>query len=281
MISLGLCIPTYNAANDLSKLLPVLDGIRDMFSEILFIDSSSTDQTRALLQEAGYSSIVINKGTFNHGGTRQLGVDRMAQCELIAFLTQDAIPEGRGSFDALIAEFADPAVAVAYGRQLPRPDAGAIERHARLFNYPDVHLVKDRSHISKMGIKAAQVSNSFAMYRRSTLMTLGGFPHNNFGEDMLIGAKAILAGYKVAYVGAARVFHSHSFTLLQEYARYREVGTFHRNQPWLLENFGKAESEGMRFVCSELKYLAQHDPLGIPKAIASTFVKYFGYKSVK
>lgn len=279
MIRLGLCIPTYNAAQDLSRLLPVMASIRDVFSEIHFIDSSSTDNTQKILQDEGYSVHVIQKESFNHGGTRQLGVDQMVQCELIAFLTQDAIPLSRDSFEALINEFADPEVAIAYGRQLPRPGAGAIERHARLFNYPDVRIVKDRSHIAKMGIKAAQVSNSFAMYRRSALMALGGFPYNNFGEDMLIGAKAILAGYKVAYVGKACVYHSHGFTLAQEYARYCEIGTFHRNQPWLLQQFGKAESEGKRFVLSELKYLAIHEPWSIPKAIASTVIKYFGYKS--
>lgn len=281
MISTGLCIPTYNAAKDLARLLPVLAVIRDMFTKILFIDSSSTDGTLPLLQEAGYEVVVIPKDSFNHGGTRQMGVDLLTRCDLIAFLTQDAIPLDRTSFEALIAEFSEPDVAIAYGRQLPRPGAGAIESHARLFNYPNTRIVKDRSHIAKMGIKAAQVSNSFAMYRRSILMELGGFPHNNFGEDMLIGAKAILAGYKVVYIGSACVYHSHGFTLAQEYARYREIGIFHRNQPWLLQHFGKAESEGKRFVLSEIGYLAKHEPWAIPKAIVSSFVKYLGYKSAR
>ena len=56
--------------------------------------------------------------------------------EFLVYFTQDAAPCGANSIERLLLAFENPAVGAAYGRQLPRAEADAIERHARLFNYP-------------------------------------------------------------------------------------------------------------------------------------------------
>jgi|GEM_PF-2944354 len=55
-----------------------------------------------------------------------------------AEITEDqvALPAADDAIGRLVAAFADPEVGMAYGRQLLRPDSGAIGAHARLFNYP-------------------------------------------------------------------------------------------------------------------------------------------------
>ena len=45
-------------------------------------------------------------------------------------------------------------------------------------------------------------------------------------EDMLMAAKAVNAGWKVAYAADAEVYHSHNFTPRQQYERNFAIGRF-------------------------------------------------------
>lgn len=278
-MKLGLCIPTYNASRVLGGFLPALLNVRDMFEQILVIDSSSSDDTVALFEAAKISPLIIPSAEFDHGGTRQLGIEMLSGCDVVAFLTQDAVLASPESIKKLVAAFDDPAVAIAYGRQLPRPEAGPIEAHARLFGYPSQSRIKSKDSIAEIGLRAAVVSNSFAAYRRSVLMELGGFPKGTlFGEDTLTGAKAILAGYKIAYVGDAEVYHSHDYTLLQEFRRYFDNGVFYSREKWIQETFGAAEGSGKAYVLSEMRHLSKTAPWLLPLSVLTVLVKYAGYR---
>ena len=277
-MNIGLCVPTYNAAPILPNFLSGVNTYN--FTRKLAIDSSSRDSTAAILSGSGFEVITIPKSNFDHGGTRQFAVETLSDCDIIIFLTQDAVLVDSTSIENILSAFENPHVAIAYGRQLPRKGARPIETHARIFSYPDLSRIKTKAMIPELGLRTAIVSNSFAAYRRSTLLELGGFPHNTlFGEDTLLGAKAILAGHAIAYVGSATVYHSHNYTITQEFRRYFDNGAFYSRESWILGNFGKAEGSGSAFVISEIQYLLKHAPHYLPKAILSTFVKFAGYKA--
>jgi rhamnosyltransferase len=279
-MKIGLCIPTFNASKVLVNFLAALQDVQALFERILVIDSSSADSTVQQFKAAGFPVKVIPGIEFDHGGTRQMAVDMFSDCEIILFLTQDAVPTSKECICRLLAVFEDPSIAIAYGRQLPRPEAGPIEAHARLFGYPTQSRIKSKDSISEIGLRAAVVSNSFAAYRRSTLLELGGFPKGTlFGEDTLTGAKAILADYKIAYVGDAEVYHSHDYTLLQEFRRYFDNGAFYSREKWILEAFGNAEGSGKAYVLSEMKHLLKSSPWLLPLSAITVFVKYFGYRA--
>ncbi|WP_159333845.1 glycosyltransferase family 2 protein, partial [Klebsiella pneumoniae] len=107
-------------------------------------------------------------------------------------------------------------------------DANPLAQHARAFNYPDKGYIASKSSIPKMGLKTAFMSNSFSAYRLSVFKKIGGFPSNTIlCEDMFYTAKAILAGYKVAYVPEAKVHHSHNYSPSEEFKRYFDIGVFH------------------------------------------------------
>jgi rhamnosyltransferase len=131
----------------------------------------------------------------------------------------------------------------------------------------------------QLGLKTCFLSNSFAAYRLADLLAVGGFPVNVIlGEDMSVTARLLMAGKRVAYVAEACVYHSHNYTLAQEFRRYFDTGVFHARSPWLMQTFGGAGGEGLRFVCSELAYVWRHAPAWIFAAIASTLAKWLGYK---
>jgi rhamnosyltransferase len=276
----ALIILTYNTASWWERLCA---GIRrqDLQPErIIIVDSSSQDETEALAHNAGFDVVRIAQKDFNHGGTRQFALQYAPDAEIVLYLTQDAILASGSSLRHLLTAFADPQVALAYGRQLPRPEARGIEAHARLFNYPMQSEVRTFACRTSRGLKTIFCSNSFAAYRCSALLEVGGFPSNViFGEDTVTAGKLLQAGYKVAYVADATVYHSHSYTAMQEFRRYFDIGVLHIREPWLQETFGNAEGEGRRFVLSELRYLLRNGPWLIPSAMLHVAAKLLGYRA--
>jgi rhamnosyltransferase len=186
------------------------------------------------------------------------------------------------SISNLIKEFDDPSVGMAYGRQLPHINAESLETHARLYNYPPESNIRSFDDIASMGFKVFFCSNSFAAYRKSALLDVGGFPSDSImGEDAIVAAKMLSAGFKKAYVAHATVRHSHSYTLAEEFKRYFDTRVFHEQNKWLIESYGKPTGEGIKFMKSELKYVIKNDPKVIFKSIASLGAKWLGYKSGK
>jgi rhamnosyltransferase len=234
---------------------------------ILVIDSSSRDETSKLVRAAGFQLVTIAPKDFNHGRTRQLALQLVPQAEILVYLTQDAVLADANALRDLVASFADSRVALAYGRQSPRQHA-ADQSQVRCF--------ADRQ---QFGIKTVFCSNSFAAYRRSALEEVGGFPeHVILGEDMVTAARLLQKEYCIAYVSSACVFHSHGYSVAQEFRRYFDTGVLHRRDPWLQHVFGHAGDEGMRFVYSELRYLACRAPWLLPVAPLRTAAKWIGYR---
>ena len=275
----AVIIPTSNAGKCWKAFSKGLNLQGLPASQVLIVDSSSDDGTRDLAAAEGYQVHCINRSDFNHGGTRQLALDLVPWASVVVYLTQDAVLATPDSLDILLSAFEDRRVAAAYGRQLPRPGAGPIEAHARLFNYPPQSDVRDFESRHTLGIKAAFLSNSFAAYRVRELQEIGGFPSNVImAEDAIVAGRLLLAGWRIAYVAEAQAHHSHQFTVGEEFRRYFDIGVCHRREAWLRERFGKAGSEGGRYVLSELAYLAKRSPGRIPEALVRTMSKALGYQ---
>jgi rhamnosyltransferase len=275
----AVVIPTCNARKYWGALR---DGLRLQglpAKQVLIVDSSSDDGTRELAQAEGYEVIRIDRCDFNHGGTRKLALQWVPWAKVVVYLTQDAVLATPDALDLLLSAFEDRRVAAAYGRQLPRPGAGPIEAHARLFNYPPKSDVRDFESRRTLGIKAAFLSNSFSAYRVSELQEVDGFPSDVImAEDAVVAGRLLMAGWKTAYVSEAQVYHSHSFTIGQEFRRYFDTGVYHRDEEWLREKFGHPGGEGKRFVLSELAYLTPRHFHLVPYALLRTVSKAMGYQ---
>lgn len=276
---ISVVIPVLNAGSHLDALLPALKAQGLDPAQFLIVDSQSDDGSPARFRQFGATVEEIDRRNFNHGGTRQRAVEMRPEADIVVMMTQDAIPQGSDTVSRLVSAFADPKVGMAYGRQLPRRAARGIERHARLTNYPpqsETRAIEDRE---RVGVKTIFCSDSFAAYRTTALASVGGFPEDAFfAEDQLVAGRMLIEGWRIAYRGDAEVVHSHGYTIAEEFRRYFDVGVFHGRNRWLIDTFGAAEGEGLRFIRSELAYLARHDPVQLPSAITRTFAKYAGYK---
>lgn len=277
-LRIACIVPTYNARDDLQRLLDSLDRQSARF-DLFIVDSSSSDGTQEVAQARVANVTVIPSSQFNHGGTRQMMVSRNPGYDVYVFMTQDAYLEDAQAIERLVAPFADDKVAAVCGRQLPHLDANPLAQHARQFNYPATTQVKSFEDAPVLGLKTAFMSNSFAAYRGKLLQAVGGFPdHVIFAEDMYVAAKMLLEGWKVAYAGNAACRHSHNYTLTEEFRRYFDMGVFHAREPWIRGRFGGAGGEGLRYVKSELKFLGLSRLHLWPSAILRNACKLLAYK---
>ena len=273
----SLIVPTLNAGKPwadfilaLQSQMLSLEGQRihnDSFLvEVTVVDSSSNDDTVVLAKDAGFEVLVIDKRSFDHGGTRQFAFEHILKkskqglidltYQWVVFMTQDAILSGPSSLAQLLSGFKNEQVGACHGRQLPHPSASLLSAHARNFNYPSVSIYKSMDDKETLGIKTAFCSNSFAAYRVDVLAQIGGFPKRVIlGEDMWVAAKMLQQGYSVAYVSEACVYHSHNYTYLEDFRRYFDTGVFHAEESWILKTFGVPTGEGKRYVLSELGLL--------------------------
>lgn len=275
---ISIVIPTLNAASNWDDLVGIA-LLNATPNQVIIIDSSSCDATASLALAAGFHVHTIPRSEFNHGGTRQLAAELLPDAEILIYMTQDAILASPESISELVKAFDDPSVGAAYGRQLPHVGAKPIEAHARLFNYPDRSVVRALDSRRELGLKSIFISNSFAAYRREALMAIGGFPTDTiFGEDTMVAARMLLAGWKTAYVATATVHHSHSYSFRQDFRRYFDIGVLHQREHWLLDEFGSAGGEGLRFVKSEMAYLWPKYWWLIPSAWIRTGLKFLGYR---
>ncbi len=219
----------------------------------------------------------ITKEEFDHGKTRNLGVS-YSNTDFFLLMTCDAVPKDEFLIEKLLDNFDNPQIGTAYARQIPHKRCNMIEKYARAYNYPDTKVIKGKDDIESMGIKAFYASNVCCMYRRSVFDELGGFiNHTIFNEDMIYERKMIDAGYLIAYEPKAVVMHSHNYTGIQYLKRNFDLGVSQCDNP---DVFGdvKSESEGIRMVKSEAKYLCKKlMPHLVIKLVYHSGCKYIGY----
>lgn len=224
---LSVVIPTLNGEKELPNLLKQLENQTRFADEIVIVDSASDDHTCEIAASyPGVRIIDIERNSFNHGLTRDLAL-RESIGDYVAFLTQDAVPANDFYLEKLTELLdLDPQIALVSGRQLPKEDARRFERLVRDYNYPNQSNVRTLNDLSRLGIKTYFASDVCSCYRRSTYFEVGGFEKVNTNEDMLMAARLLKAGYKIAYDADAKVVHSHNLTPIQQFKRNREVGEF-------------------------------------------------------
>lgn len=276
----ALIIPTYNAGCGFERLLAEIAAQTLQPGYRLVIDSASTDGTEEIAKKYGWQVNSILRKDFSHGGTRQQAVEMLsADIDIAVLLTQDVRMPDRDSLKKLLRGFANPDVAAVYGRQLPHLGASLYAAVDREFNYPPVSRLKSLKDKDELGIKTAFLSDSFAAYRLDELRRIGGFPAIDICEDMYVAGKLLLSGKKIAYMAEAEAEHSHEPDLREMWHRYRKMGAFQRENPWLQESFGSAGGEGMKLLQYQLKRIGKEKGIaGIAKIILLDMVRFISFK---
>ncbi|MCR5520404.1 MAG: glycosyltransferase [Lachnospiraceae bacterium] len=277
-------IPAYKPDEKLIKAVRALNSQTMKPEKVRIILTKSREGEKdELLARLPEGTIVeeIEKQYFSHGGTRQYAVDS-GEAAYILFMTQDAIPADRYLVRNLYGALMKKDAAVAYARQIPFGSSSDIEKYSRRYNYPSYSMSKTKADLPNMGIKTYFCSDACAMYNVAIHNELGGFDVTaNFNEDMLYACKAVNCGCSIEYVSDAHVYHSHDFTLKEQFRRYRHVA---RSQKQHREEFRgvKSESEGIKYLLKGMRYFIYRcnfkAAFGL---IATSAVKYLGFLAGK
>ncbi len=279
---IDIIIPIYKPDRGLFVLL---DRLKEQSVPIhrIILMNTGREHFEELIKESDFTRRYPNaqvhhleKRDFDHGGTRHEAVGH-SEAEVFVMMTQDAVPADRHLVERLT-ESLKGTMAVSYARQLPDAASSEFEKASRRFNYPDASRVKTMEDLAELGVKTFFCSNVCAAYKRNIYEELGGFVrHTIFNEDMLYAAKAMKAGYGIAYEARAQVIHSHNYTNLQQLRRNFDLGVSQAQHP---EVFGLAasESEGRRLVEETWRYLKERKRLyRFPGFCLQCAFKYAGY----
>lgn len=277
-MTFDVVILTYNSEKKIKNLLERIKNQNIKPQKIIIIDSNSLDNTVSIAKNYDCEVYIVDSDKFDHGGTRTYAA-KIANSDIIVFFTDDALPYDNCSLGKLIGAFKDEMLGVAFGRQVPYENTNIFGKHLRFFNYPEKSYIRTYDDRKKYGIKTPFLSNSFCAYRKSVLEEIGFFKDNLIlGEDTYAGAKILKAGYKIGYCADACVYHSHNYSAIDEFKRYFDIGAFHKSEKWILDDFGKAEGEGIKYIFSGIKYLrSEHKIYLLPEFFIRIFFKYMGY----
>lgn len=206
--------------------------------EFLAIDSESRDGSAEFLRaQQGIRFISIPASQFQHGRTRNEAM-RRARGELVAFLTQDAVPVDVDWLAEMVAFMeARPGVAGAFGRQIPHGGADPLEawevcchfdsfRGEVEFRRPaDGSLPADEAQQARLHY----FSNVNSCIRRSAWERIP-FPEIDFGEDQAWARAVQAAGMATGYAERAVVRHSHDYGPLTLFRRRYDEARFMKRE---------------------------------------------------
>jgi len=227
---ISVVIPTRNGAATLPALLEALWAQRTRYPvEVIAVDSGSTDGSLEILRRRTHQLLQITPEAFNHGLTRNLGIER-ANGDVVVLLVQDALPLGDTWLTTITAPLAeDPTLAGTFARQVPRTDATALTRQSlgrwvAASSEPHVARLASRDAFDALApgerLRICAFDNVASCLRRSVWQELP-FQGAPIAEDVTWARDVLLAGYGLAFVPEAVVMHSHDRPAVYEYRRTR------------------------------------------------------------
>mgnify|MGYP006289275383 FL=1 len=224
----SVVLPCRDGMATLPELLDAVSGQRFAGEvELVAVDSGSTDGTAELLVRRVDRLVRIRAEDFDHGLTRNLGVEA-ARGELVVLLVQDAVPASDAWLEALIAPLEeDASVAGSFARQLPRPETGRLARRSlarwvaataepRVVGPLTPDDLERMTPVERM--EACAFDNVCSCVRRVRWRERP-FPSAAIAEDLEWGRDLLLAGWRIAYAPAAAVVHCHERGVAHELRR--------------------------------------------------------------
>ncbi len=273
-------IPIFRGERYLPGLLQAINAQDLENLEVLVVETAPEGVCQKVAEDHGARWMAIDADAFDHAGTRTMAA-REAQGEVLIFLSQDVLPTASDTFRVLVKGLlANQDHGAAFGRQVaPKnsPVWGAIKRG---FIYRDQSRVRRPSDRDRLGFHATFLSNAFAAYRREALETFDFFGERALMcEDVAAGAHLLQAGWSIAYVAEAVVYHDHPTALGIESRRYFDIGASHQHQSWIREHFGQPRPEGTRFFGYGLRHLAAKRRAHLlPIFAARSLIKLIAYR---
>ncbi|CDT39212.1 hypothetical protein VCR4J2_500109 [Vibrio coralliirubri] len=222
-IKASVIIPTWNAGEVFHKVIRALQAQKAPWAyEVIVVDSGSSDGTVEFLK--GNSDIKlyeIPNSEFQHGRTRNFAISK-TQGELVAVLTQDALPVDEYWLYNMVTSLEHyPEAAGVFGKHYAWPDADSYTKRDLINHFEGfekhpycVSKFTDEAKWNSGDLGWRQFlhfySDNNSMMRKKVWEELP-YPEVKFGEDQAWALAIIEAGYQKVYSKQGAVYHSHDF----------------------------------------------------------------------
>lgn len=214
--TISVIIRTKNEEKGLGLCLDMINRQNWEKTEVIIVDSGSTDKTLNIAQEYNCKIITIPPNKFSFGLSLNLGI-RNAEGRYIVITSAHCLPQNEKWLEFLVNPFlVNSRLAGVYGRQIPFPNAGLFEKRALDLAYPAINNFQVAS------------NNRFSNANSAILKSVWEqFPFDEIlsgAEDIKWCAEVRSKGFAVGYEPRAVVYHSHEESMQQAYIRfYREA----------------------------------------------------------
>ena len=271
--SVTVFIPTRNAGARFEQTMRRVASQDYPRFNILVIDTSSQDATRDIAARHGAKVHVITQDEFSHGGTRNLAA-RMATGDVIAFLTQDALPASREWLRNLVGPLADLSVAGVFGGQRPYPDASPMERFFYRKRFPETGKRRALASRGRIALDDIFFSNVNSAITQKLLLENPFEERLIMSEDQEWAKRMLLKGYATLYEPSAAVIHSHYYSLRSAFTRYFDSA--YSLMQITDDTFRSFTRQGVSYTLEEIRWVAREKPLVIPYLLCYDFSKMAG-----
>jgi len=220
--ALSVIIPVKNGAQTLEKCLSSIRSQTIRNIEIIILDSTSIDNSKVIAFRYNAKVIDIPEGTFNHGLTRNAGVQH-ATANFLFYTVQDAWLSENDLLEKMVKHFENDKIMGVVGHQaVPHEkDKNPLVWFKR-FSEPvavtrevkDVTQFEQSSQAKQEELIAWD--DVVAMYRKSAL-SQQPFVETQFAEDWIWSRDALLRGWTLIYDPSIVVYHYHHSDYLYAY----------------------------------------------------------------
>jgi len=210
----SLVVRAYNEEEHIGRLL---EGVRHQTVQdvqVILVDSGSSDATSAIAAQYGAELVHIPPADFTFGRSLNLGL-AAANCELVAVASAHVFPVYPDWLERLLEPFADPQVALTYGKQRGNEHSLFSEQQIFARWFPE-NSAPDQPH--------PFCNNANAALRRA-VWERHPYDESLTGlEDLSWAVWAQGHGHSIHYAAEAEVVHVHHETPRGVLNRYRREG---------------------------------------------------------
>lgn len=227
---ISVAIPVFNAGAVLGETLAAVASQEAGGEvEIVVCDSGSTDGSVQLARNTGAAVIEIEPREFSHGRTRNR-LMASTSGDLVAFLTQDAVPADEHWLSRLLAGFGEANdVAMSFGPYRAAPAASPMVAR-ELTCWFESFSPDGRPIVDRLSADERQIPSRALLGRRGYFTDANGcvsrtawervpFRDVPYAEDHLLAHDMLRAGFAKVFVPAAAVVHSHDYRLIDRARR--------------------------------------------------------------
>lgn len=234
--SVTIIIVNWNSGVLLAQCVAQLARQSHQPASILIIDNASTDGSAEFAHSIPGITVRLLETNLGFAAANNLAL-AACQTEFVALLNPDAFPEPDWLERLLNAAQASPEFAAFGSRQMAYGSDGVVDGAGDIYHFSGLvwrrGYGRPQSMLENISGEIFSPCACAALYRREALQTVGGFDEDYFCyvEDVDLGFRLRLAGYKAMYVPDAVVYHVGSATTGGRHSGF-SLYHGHRNLVW-------------------------------------------------